>query len=153
MNILSKKGSALMQVLLVTAVLAGIATMLLRASISRTSAAHQVKRNVSAQLLVESCMAEVQSIFAHQTPNEFIKNMQECMFDCETNEAQQRTNFYNNPDQNARCYDDAYDGEVQNEHRCTLEENGTNHNVYAAMVKDANGKCQITYTVYSTGNL
>ncbi len=152
MNILSKKGSALMQVLLVTAVLAGIATMLLRASISRTSAAHQVKRNVSAQLLVESCMSEVQSIFAHQTPNEFIKNMQECMFDCETTE-EKRTNFYNNPDPNVQCSNDPYNGVSQNEHDCSLEENGTNHNVAAVINKDANGKCQITYTVYSTGNL
>lgn len=76
MNILSaKKGAALMQVLLVTVILAGMATMLLRAMLSRTSAARQTRKTVSSQMLVNSCMAEVNALWSAKTPEAFKRDM------------------------------------------------------------------------------
>lgn len=60
----NSKGAALMQVLLVTIVLAGMSAMLLRATLSRTMTARQTRRAVSTQLMVDSCMAEVNSLWA-----------------------------------------------------------------------------------------
>lgn len=76
MNILSaKKGAALMQVLLVTVILAGMATMLLRAMLSRTTAARQTRKTVSSQMLVNSCMAEVNALWSAKTPEAFKRDM------------------------------------------------------------------------------
>ena len=53
----NKKGAALMQVLLITAILAGMATLLLRNSLTRTISSRKTRRNVSAEMLIQSCMA------------------------------------------------------------------------------------------------
>ena len=58
----NNKGAALMQVLLVTVVLAGMSAMLLRATLSRTMTVRQTRRNVSTQIMADSCMAEVNSL-------------------------------------------------------------------------------------------
>ncbi len=68
---LNKKGAALMQVLLITIVLAGIATMLLRASLSRTTSARKTRRTVSGQVLMQSCMAEVNTLWTNKKPEVF----------------------------------------------------------------------------------
>ena len=72
---LNKKGAALMQVLLITVILAGIATMLLRASLSRTTSARRTRRTVSAQALIQSCMAEVNSLWSKKTPEAFTRDL------------------------------------------------------------------------------
>lgn len=69
---MNKKGAALMQVLLVTIILAGIATMLLRAILSRTTTAFQTRKVVSGQILVESCMAEVNTLWSKKTPEAYL---------------------------------------------------------------------------------
>ena len=74
----NKKGAALLQVLLITAVLAGIATMLLRASLSRTTAARKTRRTVSAQMLVNSCMAEVNTIWSIKSPDVCARDLNQC---------------------------------------------------------------------------
>lgn len=79
----NKKGAALLQVLLVTAVLAGMATMLLRASLSRTTTARQTRRTVSAKLLVNACMAEVNTLWNNKTPEAFANDMRQCIMYCE----------------------------------------------------------------------
>ncbi len=71
MKINSQKGAALMQVLLVTVILAGIATMLLRAGLARTSSARKTSRSVIAEMLIKSCMAEVNHLWAAKTPAAF----------------------------------------------------------------------------------
>ena len=58
---LNKKGSALMQVLLITIVVATIATAMLRIAISRTTTAANTVRTISAKNILEGCNAEVQS--------------------------------------------------------------------------------------------
>ena len=71
----NRKGAALMQVLLMTIVLAGMATVILRATLARTNSARQTRRAVSAQLLIESCMAEVNSVWANKTPETFLRDL------------------------------------------------------------------------------
>ena len=73
---LNKKGAALMQVLLITIILAGIATMILRATLSRTSSARRTRRAVSAQVLIQTCMAEVNSLWSKKTPEAFRRDLQ-----------------------------------------------------------------------------
>lgn len=75
----NKKGAALLQVLLVTVVLAGMATMLLRASLSRTTTARQTRRTVSGQMLVNSCMVEVNALWSAKTPQAFAEDMRDCV--------------------------------------------------------------------------
>lgn len=65
-----------MQVLLVTVVLAGMAAMLLRATLSRTITARHTRRSVSTQLMVDSCMAEVNSLWASKSPETFLTDFQ-----------------------------------------------------------------------------
>lgn len=72
---LNKKGAALMQVLLITIILAGIATMILRATLSRTSSARRTRRAVSAQVLIQTCMAEVNSLWSKKTPEAFRRDL------------------------------------------------------------------------------
>ena len=71
---LGKKGAALMQVLLITVILAGLATMLLRMGLSRTSSARRTRRLINVQTLIESCMAEVNMTWAAKTPEAFTRD-------------------------------------------------------------------------------
>ncbi|MCL2888116.1 MAG: hypothetical protein FWF35_02235 [Elusimicrobia bacterium] len=57
----NKKGSALMQVLLITIVVATIATAILRIAISRTTTAANTVRTISAKNILEGCNAQIQS--------------------------------------------------------------------------------------------
>lgn len=66
-----------MQVLLITIILAGIATMILRASLSRTSSARRTRRAVSAQVLIQACMAEVNSLWSKKSPEAFNRDLTE----------------------------------------------------------------------------
>ena len=149
----SKKGAALMQVLLVAAILAGIATMLLRANLSRVSTAHQTRRLTSSQIEVESCMEEINQMWAAKTPEAFSRDLRECIFYCKA--GPNKTNF------DEPCYDPAGTGEVTNlENRVTeyiCESTGGDgydpgHVVRAVMSKES-GLCQIEYTVQNTQDL
>ena len=64
-----------MQVLLIVLVLAGVATMLLRVVLSRTSSARQTRRASSAEVLIQACMAEVSGLWANKTPEAFRRDM------------------------------------------------------------------------------
>lgn len=122
----NKKGAALLQVLLVTVVLAGMATMLLRASLSRTTTARQTRRTVSAQLLVNACMAEVNTIWSIKTPDAFKKDMEDC------------TMFVKS------------DGTKEKKYHCEIPNNGITYTVTAEMTTtepDSDGQCSLTYTI------
>ena len=80
MNLLNKRGAALFQVLIVSAILAGIAAMVLRSSLSRTLTARQVRHSISAQLLIESCMAEINNLWAAKTPEQYAQDLAACRF-------------------------------------------------------------------------
>ncbi len=65
-----------MQVLLITVILAGIATMLLRASLSRTTSARRTRRTVSAQVLIQTCMAEINTLWSKKSPEAFRRDLE-----------------------------------------------------------------------------
>lgn len=71
----NKKGAALMQVLLITVILAGIATMLLRATLSRTASARKTRRAVNGQILIQTCMAEINTLWSKKTPDAFRRDL------------------------------------------------------------------------------
>jgi uncharacterized phage protein (TIGR01671 family) len=89
----SKRGAAILQVLLVAAVLAGLSVLLLRASLSRASSSHQTRRTVSSQLEIDSCMAEINQLFAIKSADSFtalitgtseVQTMREILFRAKT---------------------------------------------------------------------
>lgn len=82
MFIKNNKGAALLQVLLVTAILAGMATMLLRVSLSRTSAARTTRRIVGGQLIAESCQEKVNAVWSVKTPEAFARDLKSCCMSC-----------------------------------------------------------------------
>lgn len=71
----NNKGAALMQVLLISIILAGMAVMLMRAGLSRISSARRTRRSVTAEMLVESCMAEITANWIMKTPEAFERDM------------------------------------------------------------------------------
>lgn len=78
----NKKGAALLQVLLVTVVLAGMATMLLRASLSRTTTSRQTRRTVSGQMLIDACQAEVNTMWSLKPEVYFTRDLKHCVMGC-----------------------------------------------------------------------
>ena len=78
----NKKGAALLQVLLVTAVLGGMAAMLLRAQLSRTTSVRQTRKAVSQELLIESCQAEINMMWSHKSPDAFERDLAGCWMNC-----------------------------------------------------------------------
>ena len=81
----NKRGAALLQVLLVTVVLAGMATMLLRANLSRTTTSRQTRRAVSSQMLISACQAEVNALWSLKDPDQFAADLQQCLMFCNRN--------------------------------------------------------------------
>ena len=71
-----------MQVLLMTMILAGMATMLLRASLSRTVSARKTRRAASATVLIEACMAEVNAIWATKKPEAYLRDLDDKIIYC-----------------------------------------------------------------------
>lgn len=65
MYFLNRRGVALLQVLVVSAVLAGLSAMVMRVLLSRAATARQTRRTVISQMLIESCMAEVNDRLAN----------------------------------------------------------------------------------------
>ena len=78
----NKKGAALLQVLLITVVLAGMAAMLLRASLSRTTTARKTRRTVASQMLINTCQAEVSALWGIKSPARFSKDLENCWMNC-----------------------------------------------------------------------
>ena len=125
-----------MQVLIVTAILAGIATFILRASLSRTSNARRTRRLISAQLLIDSCMAEVNTLWAAKDPDVFTRDMNACIMYCATATS----------DPTADC------GNKKFEHICEIPngEGGNTYKVVATIAKDTTvtpSRCKVTYAV------
>lgn len=105
----NKKGAALMQVLLITIILAGICTMLLRASLSRTTSARKTRRTVSGQVLIQSCMAEINTLWSKKSPEKFTQDLA-----------------------NGVMYTNAA-GENQSSYTCSINHGGTTVRVQASM--------------------
>lgn len=135
----NKKGAALLQVLLVTVVLAGMATMLLRASLSRTTTARQTRRTVSAQLLVNACMAEVNTLWSSKTPAAFANDMRQCIMYCKT----------------SATTGDCPEASKVKAHTCQdIALEGLTYTVTATMkgTPGADGQCQLDYEIDDNGS-
>ena len=74
----NKRGVAFLQVLIVTAILAGMATMILRATLSRTLTSRQTRHNIASQMVIESCMAEVNNLWASKKPETYQEDLAVC---------------------------------------------------------------------------
>lgn len=130
----NKKGAALMQVLLITAILAGMATMLLRTSLTRTASARKTRRTVSASMLIQSCMAEVNALWASKKVDAYTRDLKGvddkiCMY-CK----------------NGSCTAENCITEYSCEQTKPWD-NGPTYQVKATIRKDSRGKPQITYEV------
>lgn len=90
---LNKRGVALLQVLIISAVLAGLSAMILRAVMSRTSTARQTRRTVSAQLIIESCMAEIHNKYYHSEADkdDIVEGLNTCAFKTGTTPLREHT--------------------------------------------------------------
>ena len=75
---LNKRGAALLQVLMLAAVLAGMATMILRVTLSRQVSANQSRHQVKVQKMMESCMAEVNMFWSSKTPTAYGQDLASC---------------------------------------------------------------------------
>lgn len=135
----NKRGGALMQVLLVTAILAGIATFILRASLSRTSNARRARRTISAQMLIDSCMAEVNTLWAAKDPEVFFRDMTDCVMYCKGSNKQAACTGGNRVTQ--------YDCEISDAESLSSQ----TYAVRASMVQDGSD-CKVTYTVRHIDN-
>ncbi len=137
----NKKGAALLQVLLVAAVLAGLATMLLRVSLSRTSAARHTYRTISAQLLISRCQAEVNALWSAKTEAAFARDLDKCAMYCSS------------PGHNGTCADANYVYEYTctcDSSECTQIVDGQEvHYTVKAKIERPNyeGQCKMTYSV------
>ncbi len=78
MNLRSKRGAALLQVLIITAILAGMSAMILRLALSRTITSRQTRHTVNAQAVIEACMAEVNTLWAAKTPVAYERDLAAC---------------------------------------------------------------------------
>ena len=67
----NKRGAALVQVLMLSALLAGLSAMILRATLSRQMIARQSRHAVGARLAIESCVAEINNMFAVMSPDDY----------------------------------------------------------------------------------
>ncbi len=128
---LNKKGAALLQVLMVTAVLAGIATMILRASLARVYSSRKMLHEIKTQLAIESCMAEVNNIWASKKAEYYMADLNNCVI----------------------CSDTSATGCDNNGHQYTCQHpSDANYPVIASMQQVA-GRCQITYSIANGVNL
>ena len=126
---LNKKGVALLQVLIISAILAGLSTMILRATLSRTVTARQTRKAVSAQLLISSCMTEINAWWAAKTPESYAADLEECRI-CSSNSD---SSFCEDGDLSKRM--------------CSIPKgDGTTYSVRAQLGK-VGGRCQMTYTI------
>ncbi len=75
---LNKRGVALLQVLIVAALLAGMSALILRVVLSRTLIARQNRHTVSAQLLIDSCMNELNQLWAAKDAETYARDLEYC---------------------------------------------------------------------------
>lgn len=133
----NKKGAALMQVLLAAIILAGIAAMLLRFSLSRSTSARKTRRAVLAETLIQSCMGEVNALWNQKLEKDlqvFQKDIDQHCFYC---------GVPRNPSKGCPAGQTNGKDNCVREYKCQYYAEGSPYRVTATM--DAEGK--ITYEV------
>ena len=136
----NKKGAALLQVLLITVVLAGMATMLLRASLSRTSSMRQARRTVSAQLLINTCMAEINTLWSVKSADVFARDNAQCLMWC-------------NASVTEPCNVSGSSPNASRSSTCQVSNGDNTYNVQATFNDEgpASDGCKLTYTITNAG--
>lgn len=144
---LNKRGAALLQVLIVSAVLASMATMILRATLARTSSSNRTRHTVTAQMAIENCMAEVNTIWASKTPEAYDRDLRKCQF-CDATADAEAGCPSQNPDHRIRINGSDIIYENQR-HVCSvyIPRQTSSFTVNADMVKGADDRCELTYMI------
>lgn len=75
----NSRGAALLQVLMLSALLAGLSVMVLRATLSRQVTARQTRHAVGAEAAVEACNAEIQNMWAVMNPETYKNQLSSCL--------------------------------------------------------------------------
>lgn len=73
-----KRGAALLQVLIITAILGGLCAMIARSVLSRQVTSKRVRRTILAQNAIKSCMAEVNAMWALKNPDQYADDLGSC---------------------------------------------------------------------------
>ena len=118
----NKRGAALVQVLLITVVLAGMTAMLLRVSLSRANTARRMNQTVTYQMLIGSCQSEINMLWGVKTPVAFARDLSQCY-------------MYSNS-RSYTCESVTFEGTT---YQVTAKFTDTTPNEY--------GRCPLTYTV------
>lgn len=148
----NKKGAALLQVLLVTAILAGMATMLLRASLSRSTSVRNTRQNVSKELLIEACQAEINIMWSYKKPEVFQRDLAGCWMNCSVpfTEDESGDSFNGTDYTTSKCY--TAPTNATRTYTCSARDNGVP--VTATFLepssdenKGPDGQCILTYTI------
>jgi len=151
----NKKGAALMQVLLVTAILAGMATLMLRASLSRTSSVRQTRQTVSTELVIESCQAQVNMMWSKKKPEVFKRDLSGCWMNCNVTIANENPNWMEGYQQ-SKCWADnetQMSDNATREYICSVPVAGSATPIEvkatfsAPSGTDDNSACKLTYTL------
>lgn len=74
----NNRGAALLQVLMLSALLAGLAVMVLRVTLSRQVTARQVRHSVGVRMAVSSCIAQINEMWAVMTPAQYEQSLNSC---------------------------------------------------------------------------
>lgn len=80
---LNKRGAALLQVLIISAVLVGLSAMILRATLSRTLSARRMRHTLSSQMIIENAMAQINARWASLTPETYAEYLEHCILKCD----------------------------------------------------------------------
>ena len=149
----NKKGAALLQVLLVTAILAGMAAMLLRASLSRSTSVRNTRQNVSKELLIEACQAEINIMWSYKKPKVFQRDLAGCWMNCNvpfTEDENSDTWRPGDPYTSSKCHTTL--AAATRTYTCSARDNGVP--VTATFLepssdenKGPEGQCKLTYSI------
>ena len=142
---LNKRGAALFQVLIITALLAGMSAMILRLSLSRTIASRKARHVIAAQSVIESCMAQVNAVWAAKTPEAYARDLAACQM-CDPIK-----------DGSANC---SAENQANKKYTCTgiqaVDDDDVTYTVTAEMDESEQGAgkppCKITYYVTADDN-
>lgn len=134
----NNRGAALLQVLILSAILAGMATMILRVTLSRSVASKQVRHQITAQKMIESCMAQVNMFWASKTPEAYTRDLAECQM-CSTESV-------NCSGENTEVFGVNFPSNKVYDCGSITGEQDTSRNV-KAVISGSGGNCQIEYVI------
>lgn len=139
----NNRGAALLQVLILSAILAGMATMILRVTLSRSVASKQVRHQITAQKMIESCMAQVNMFWASKTPEAYTRDLAECQM-CSTESV--TSGGDNCSGANTAVFGVDFPSNKVYDCGSITGEQGTSRNV-KAVISGSGGNCQIEYVI------